>query len=170
MLQLVESGKETTVDLVVSATKYPVTISSGTLLSNVVATLDVDGRATKLSRGTSVTVSKASSVISLKIDASGTGLVPTQFALEQNYPNPFNPTTSIRYALPVDSKVTLRIYNILGQEVATLENGIESSGYRSIQWNATNYASGVYFYRLEASGVADASKSFVQVKKLVLVK
>src|SRR5208283_2923439 len=96
--------------------------------------------------------------------------LPKEFALDQNYPNPFNPTTTLRYALPTDSKVTLKIYNVLGQVVAALVDGFVNAGYQSAQWNASNVASGVYFYRIEAKSVANSSKSFTQVKKMVLVK
>ena len=90
--------------------------------------------------------------------------------MEQNYPQPFNPTTTIRFALPTDSKVTLKIYNLLGQVVATLADGVVSAGYQSAQWNASNNASGVYFYRIEATSINDLSKSFMQVKKMVLMR
>ena len=96
--------------------------------------------------------------------------LPKEFALEQNYPNPFNPTTTLRYDLPTDSKVTLKIFNVLGQTVATLTDGIVSAGYQSAEWNATNVASGVYFYRIEATSVTNPSKIFTQVKKMVLMK
>ena len=85
------------------------------------------------------------------------------FALDQNYPNPFNPSTTVRYELPKDSRVSLRVFNILGQEVATLVNGEQKAGYKSIEWNAGSVASGVYFYRLEAG-------DFSASKKLLLLK
>ncbi|HMD13789.1 MAG TPA: T9SS type A sorting domain-containing protein, partial [Bacteroidota bacterium] len=96
--------------------------------------------------------------------------LPKEFALEQNYPNPFNPTTTLRYALPTDSKVTLKIYNVLGQFVATLVNGVMSTGYQSAQWNASNVASGIYFYRIEATSISDPTEMFTQVRKMVLMK
>ena len=99
-----------------------------------------------------------------------TNELPKDFALEQNYPQPFNPTTTIRFALPTDSKVTLKVYNLLGQVVATLTDGVMSAGYQSVQWNASNNASGVYFYRIEATSLNDPGKSFMQVKKMVLMR
>jgi hypothetical protein len=93
----------------------------------------------------------------------GGGQLPADFALSQNYPNPFNPSTTIKYDLPVDSRVSLKVFNILGQEVVTLVSEEQKAGYRSAQWNANNFASGVYFYTL-------ATNSFVQTKKLVLMK
>jgi hypothetical protein len=96
--------------------------------------------------------------------------IPNKFAMDQNYPNPFNPITIIKYQLPVDSRVNLRVYDILGREVITLINGEEPAGYKSIDWNASSLASSVYFYRLEATSVSDPSKSFIQVRKMILIK
>jgi len=93
--------------------------------------------------------------------------IPTRFELMQNYPNPFNPTTTIRYQLPVDSRVILKIYNILGQVVETLVDEVQNAGYKSVELNIGNLASGVYFYRLTAES---EGKSFVAVKKLLLMK
>ncbi len=95
---------------------------------------------------------------------------PLRFELDNNYPNPFNPTTTIKFKLPAQSHVTLRIYNLLGQPIATLKTGIEQAGYKRVSWNASGYASGIYFYRLDAVSVADPSKSFTSVKKMVLLK
>ncbi len=88
---------------------------------------------------------------------------PGKFALEQNYPNPFNPSTSISFNLPVSSQVTLKVYNLLGQEVATLVNGKLSSGLHSVRFDASSLSSGMYLYRIEAG-------SFVQNKKMMLIK
>ena len=100
----------------------------------------------------------------------GRTLLATSYALFQNYPNPFNPTTTFRYALPVASNVQLRIYNLLGQLVATLADGIQDAGYKTADWNAGPVASGVYIYRFEATSVTNPSKSFMQVRKAVLIK
>lgn len=89
--------------------------------------------------------------------------IPEEFALEQNYPNPFNPTTVIRYGLPEQSNVVLRVYNILGQEVATLVNTVQPAGWHEVNFNATQLSTGLYIYRIEA-------KDFVSIKKMMLVK
>ena len=89
--------------------------------------------------------------------------VPQKFNLSQNYPNPFNPTTQIKYAVPHDAFVTIKVYNLLGQEVATLVNEIKQTGYYSVTFEGSNMASGVYFYKIVAGDFAD-------VKKMVLVK
>jgi hypothetical protein len=85
------------------------------------------------------------------------------FVLLQNYPNPFNPATTIRYALPARSHVTLSVYNMLGQQVATLVNGTEEAGYHDIRFDASGLASGVYFYRLRA-GAYVATKEFLVLR------
>jgi len=96
------------------------------------------------------------------------GIIPDVYYLEQNYPNPFNPTTTIRYGLPEDGHVTLKIFNTLGQEVATLVNSDQIAGIRSVVWNSTNssgnlVSSGVYFYQIRAG-------SFTQIKRLLLIR
>jgi len=94
--------------------------------------------------------------------------IPTDFALEQNYPNPFNPSTSIKFNLAADSKVTLKVYSILGQPVATLVDGFLSAGYHSVKFNASHLSSGLYMYKLEAKAVTGAM--FVNTKKMILSK
>ncbi len=91
------------------------------------------------------------------------GPIPTQYQLSNNYPNPFNPTTVIEYALPREDKVSLKIYNVIGQEVATLKNEIQKAGTYRVSFDGAKLATGVYFYRLQTSG-------FNQVKKMLLVK
>ena len=95
--------------------------------------------------------------------------IPKEFALEQNYPNPLNPATTINYALPAASNVQLRIYNLLGQVVSTLVDGVQDVGYQTAEWDAGSAASGIYFYRLEATSTVDPKKSFTQVRKMILL-
>jgi hypothetical protein len=87
----------------------------------------------------------------------------SDFILYQNYPNPFNPTTLIRYQLPARSNVSLKVYNLLGQEVATLFEGIRQQGNFEATFDGNKLAAGVYLYRLSANG-------FVKTKKLLLIK
>lgn len=88
---------------------------------------------------------------------------PYSFALDQNFPNPFNPTTTINFSLGKASNVTLSVYNVLGQRVATLADGYRSAGLQSVVFDANKFASGVYFYRLEAG-------AFVKTEKMMLLK
>ncbi len=91
------------------------------------------------------------------------GIVPKEFALAQNYPNPFNPTTTISFAIPSKSFVSLKIFDILGREVATIVSEEMPAGSYSKQWNAANISSGIYFYILQTG-------AFTQTKKLILLK
>ena len=101
---------------------------------------------------------------------SESNLIIENYSLHQNYPNPFNPTTSIKYQLPFNSQVKLKIYNVLGQTIALLSDEIQQAGFKSATWNANDAASGIYFYKLEAVSMSDPSKIFMQVKKMVLVR
>ena len=83
---------------------------------------------------------------------------PRTFALEQNYPNPFNPSTTIAYNLPNEGFVTLAVYNMLGEKVATLLNQESSAGHHTITWNASNHPSGIYFYQLSFNGSSATGK------------
>lgn len=89
--------------------------------------------------------------------------IPQSFKLFQNYPNPFNPTTTIRYQIPKEGFVTLKVYNLLGKEVKSLVNEYKNAGSYNISFDASKFPSGVYFYRL-------STKNFNQTKKLVLMK
>ncbi|MCL4279326.1 MAG: T9SS type A sorting domain-containing protein, partial [Ignavibacteriaceae bacterium] len=93
---------------------------------------------------------------------------PVEFALDQNYPNPFNPSTKISFRLAVDSKVNLTVFDVLGQEIASLVNGNLVAGGHSVDFDASSLNSGVYLYRIEATGV-DGS-NFIDMKKMILTK
>jgi hypothetical protein len=88
---------------------------------------------------------------------------PTRFALEQNYPNPFNPITVIRYQLPVNNFVTLKVFDLLGREVAALVHSEQEAGYKSVEFDASTLSSGLYFYKLAAG-------TFSDTKKMVILK
>ena len=89
--------------------------------------------------------------------------IPVQYSLEQNYPNPFNPTTTIRFGLPTSGNVTLIVYNILGQKVATIVNARLNAGTYQYQFNAGHLSSGIYLYKLQ-------TKDYLQIKKMMLIK
>jgi hypothetical protein len=88
---------------------------------------------------------------------------PKEFVLKQNYPNPFNPTTTIRYVIPERALVTIKIYDILGDEITTLVNEEKPIGYYEVEFIASNLSSGVYFYKLTAG-------DFIQTKKMILLR
>jgi len=92
-----------------------------------------------------------------------TNLIPKNYELTQNYPNPFNPSTTIKFALPKDGFVTMKVYDIAGREVVKLVNEVKKAGYHQVQFNASSLASGVYFYRIQ-------SNDFVMTKRMVLIK
>jgi len=94
--------------------------------------------------------------------------IPTEYSVSQNYPNPFNPSTTIKYAIPQQSFVRIKVYDIVGREVKTLVNTERSPGIYSVQWNGDNnygskVSSGIYIYRVVAG-------NFTQVKKMILLK
>jgi len=93
----------------------------------------------------------------------GAGQLPAVFALHQNYPNPFNPATRISYDVPRPALVRLIVYNVLGQKVITLVDELQPAGKYVVPFNATNFASGMYFYRFTAG-------DFTSVKKMLLIK
>ncbi len=98
-----------------------------------------------------------------------TNVVPLQYTLLQNYPNPFNPSTTIRYGLPVRSQIKVEVFNTLGQTVKVLTNAVQDAGYHEVEWNAS-VSSGMYFYRISATPLSGGAKSFVEVRKMLLLK
>ncbi len=117
---------------------------------------------------TTPTFTIASSLAKWAQSESEKDIVPTEFALPQNYPNPFNPTTTIRVALPVDAMVNLTVYSVLGQKVAELMNGPVNAGYYDVRFDASNFASGLYIYRMTAKG--SDGKDFTMMQKMILMK
>ncbi len=97
-------------------------------------------------------------------------LLPDKFNLSQNYPNPFNPGTKIKYSVPQTSRVQIKVFDILGDEIVTLVNEEKAAGIYEVSWNAANLPSGVYFYQLTASPGGGQAGRFVQTKKMILMK
>ena len=100
---------------------------------------------------------------SVGIKAEKDNMNPSDFSLSQNYPNPFNPSTSIKYSIPKQSNVTIKVFDVLGREVSTLLNKEQPQGNYSIEFDASNMTSGVYFYRIQAG-------QFVDTKKMILLR
>ncbi len=98
-----------------------------------------------------------------------TNMIPDRFALSQNYPNPFNPTTMINFQLPVSSQMLMKVYDVLGREVAKLDDGLKIAGYYSVKFDGTRFASGIYFVRITATS-QDRKTLFVKTIKMSMVK
>jgi hypothetical protein len=100
--------------------------------------------------------------VNVGVNPSGSEL-PKVYSLSQNYPNPFNPVTKINFALPKQGFVSLKIYDVLGREVRNLVSEVKSAGTYSVDFNASEFSSGIYFYKLEADGFSD-------IKRMMLIK
>jgi hypothetical protein len=113
-------------------------------------------------------------ILDVSHDGDNQATLPEEFVLHQNYPNPFNPTTSINFQIPMtksQSHVILKIYNIMGQEVATLVDEEREPGYYTVNWDASQMPSGIYFYRLSAGGTSRGNREeFTATKSMVLIK
>lgn len=148
-------GKTYYLNDVYNDTSSAATFSSGQL--NISVTLPAYGSAVYILSDSLIKLSVPTAV---KVSEGG---LPNHFVLEQNYPNPFNPVTIISYQLPEDGRVTLKVYDILGREVATLADEKQDAGTHAVTFDGSRLSSGVYFYRLTAG-------TFSDVKKLMLVK
>lgn len=131
------------------------------------------GASSSIMRGTGSTTIRNSSVNRVVVSGAGEEALPTSYSLFQNYPNPFNPSTNVKFALPLQSRVNVEIYNVLGQRVRTLVNDEFVAGYHVVEWNGKNDAgqqlsSGVYMLKIAATN-ADG-RSFSDVRKLMMVK
>ena len=102
------------------------------------------------------------SLLQSPVEETETGYTPEVFRLDQNYPNPFNPSTTIRFDLPIDSRITLKIYDTLGIEVTTLIDDEMKAGNHSVVFDARNLSSGMYFYRIQANGYTKTRKLILQ--------
>jgi hypothetical protein len=94
----------------------------------------------------------------------------SEFTLRQNYPNPFKPSTKIRFEIRDLGFVTLKVFDVLGREVATLINEVKQPGSYDVEWNAGGMPSGVYFYRLVASPSTNSGRHYVEMKKMLLLR
>jgi hypothetical protein len=109
-------------------------------------------------------------MIGIQSDVQNHEIVPREYKIVQNYPNPFNPVTTIKYQLPEVSRVRISIYNIVGQLVSTLTDDVIQPGYMSVEWNGGDVATGIYFYRFEASNLTTHKVQYTKTGKMVLIK
>ena len=160
---------ETDAVIQIQPSDYPLTVTASNLSGQYALEELVNGKAVvkhTLYEGKVLTI-WSTEVRTLRLTELS-GNVPDEFILYANYPNPFNPVTSLRYDLPKQAQVTLTIYDLMGREVTQLVNTTQESGYRSVQWDATDsfgkpVSAGVYLYQIRAG-------EFVQTKKMVLLK
>ncbi|MGB5895946.1 MAG: right-handed parallel beta-helix repeat-containing protein [Ignavibacteriaceae bacterium] len=130
---------------------------------------DIEGNPRPNPIGTMPDMGAYESEYAVRVEENETGHL-TEYALDQNYPNPFNPATIIKYALPEESFISIKIYNTLGEEIAELVNETKAAGNYEVSFSASNLASGIYFYRLKAVPTGRQAGSFIETKKMVLMK
>jgi hypothetical protein len=160
-LETVGRGETKTTPVLLTSATYPIAVHWNAEDLSITSALCIGGKELVMKGSGSTLVMDPRLRIAVKL--SGREWLPKEFSLMQNYPNPFNPVTTIRYDLPKDSRVTLKLINILGQEVVTLMDGEEKAGYKSITVDASRYASGTYFYRLQAG-------EYTAIRKMLLIK
>jgi len=137
--------------------------------SDVANSIAVDTMGNVFITGSSFGSGTANDIVTIKYSQSLTDVLtdgsdsPKDYHLLQNYPNPFNPNTIISYQLPVSSKVIIKVYDILGDEIATLVNEEKPAGNYEVNYNALQLSSGIYFYKMQAG-------SFINTKKMILIK
>jgi hypothetical protein len=168
LIESVKKGQTKYVPIFISSAEYPVSIAWELGNPLVSASLLIDEKEIPLKSNGSVYLKDTRSKVVLKL--TDTSSLPKEFVLSQNFPNPFNPTTVISYQLPERSDVKLFVYDVLGREVAKLVDEMQESGYKTVTLDASNLSSGIYFYGIETTNLSDPSKSFTQVRKLILMK
>ncbi len=175
MLEIADLHQSKDVAIQITGAAYPLTISWN-VKDNTVGTKLIIGSKDIVMNATGETqIQNPKSKIQIGFSPSSGKELPKEYALHQNFPNPFNPTTTIRYDLPQQSHVRIIIYDALGREVRAIAGEVQEAGFQSRDWNSTNnsgkaIASGMYFYRIEATSVAGQAKSFMEVRKLLLIK
>ncbi len=160
MVESISDTRPGAVSILVSGASYPLSISWEGTGGTRSGFLVVNGRSFPLADQGSVSVPEGAR-IGLATAAPRT--LPAAFSLGQNFPNPFNPTTVIRYGLPAEGRVILRVFNLLGEEVARPVDAVQSAGYHTVAFDAGRLPSGVYVYRLTAG-------SFTEARKMVVIR
>lgn len=157
------SDTSQTFPIIMEGAVPPVTLSWNMKGQTILPFLQLDDKIIPMTGTGTTEILNPESAMKLRLTSSSQTEIPREFALQQNYPNPFNPSTIINYQLPTANYVTLKIYNVLGQEVATLVDGEQLAGYHEAVWDASAVPSGVYYYKLHAG-------NFTEVKKMLLVR
>lgn len=165
-----------------NATSFTVTANNGSFVAlsvngNILGTATATGSPQSIPISGTMTTGQVMKVVVTKqnyyryegnVNVGATGIgngidIPKEYSLSQNYPNPFNPVTKINYALPKDGYVSIKVYDILGKEIATLVSEAKKAGYHSVDFDATSFTSGVYFYKINSGAFSD-------IKRMILVK
>jgi SdrD B-like protein/type IX secretion system substrate protein len=157
------SGQAREFSILISSAAYPLRIDWDLADQPGAATLVIDRREIAMSPAGSITLETPPSRVGLRLGPSATAELPVRFSVSQNYPNPFNPVTTVSFEIGQSSPVTLKVYDVLGREVATLVDEVRERGTYRAEWDAGSFPSGVYTYRLRAGG-------FVAVKKMILMR
>lgn len=160
--KMVESLSEEGRVINISGAAYPVKIKVSGIDVSVKDIIDGSLLNASVKSGSELIISD-SRINKIRISGNYAGEIPITYSMDQNYPNPFNPSTVIQFALPVEGHVNLAVFNILGERVTTLKNEVLKPGYYTVNFDATSFASGVYFYTIHAG-------EFIQTKKMILVK
>ena len=177
-VESIDSKVQKDVPIVLSSASFPITISWDASKQQETYSLRIAGNETVLHGQGSLTVTAPAADIALRLASQSVSSLPKQFMLYQNYPNPFNPSTTIRFDIPRDALVTLKVYSVLGQEVAEIVEGkFYRAGSYAEQFSTASLASGVYFYRIVANATGNSStvqqrsaESFAQTKKMLLLR
>jgi hypothetical protein len=163
MVEQADAKANRVIPILLRTERYPVAVKWLMRQDGSRAVLSISGKDIAMQRSNTAAVTSDKTELALTIMPTGKPELPDHFALRQNFPNPFNPTTTIEYELPLRTMVTLRIYDLLGQKVATLAEEVEEGGYKRIEWDASGFPSGIYFYRINAG-------DFMETRKLVLLR
>jgi len=166
--RIAEDINSSTESIEMRGLEYPITVS----VENMNIRLqDETGKQINVNVKSGEEITIENNLINKLLVNSGGRVAPIEYALKQNYPNPFNPSTTIKFALPQDSKVNLAVFNVLGEKVVQLADQEMKVGYHQIEFDASHYASGVYLYRLLVVDPESSSgQGFVETKKMILMK
>lgn len=173
MVEVAVPGAPRDIPVSITAEARPVRIAWSAAPGQADARLVIGGTEYRLAAAGDVTIDDLRAPVILRLGAGEA--VPVSFGLEQNFPNPFNPSTDIGFSVPVRSHVLLRVFDVLGRPVRTLEDGPVAAGRRSVRWDGLTAdglpaAAGVYFYRIEAAGAGTAGTTMMETRKMMLLK